>query len=767
MLQNLKRVPALHSGIRWLLLSFTVLSGVAVAESVRLVDLIAEVRAQGYRIIYSSDLVYAGLRVEVESLTLDTLRDVLPLHGLKLEPAGEDWLVRRGPSRLSEEPIAPDTSPLPETMIVTGSRHRFPSGGGASSSRRFASRDLADVPTLASDPARAMLRVPGVSSVGISAKPHIRGGLKDELLILQDGIELVEPFHLADYHSAYSTLNYNTVESVDFYTGGFPSRYGNRMSGVMEINNQWRDRDFATDLGVSSFSSYINTQQALPGVADASVDLAYRQGDLSDLTDYFDTRAGAPEYRDATVRLHLPLADSALLQGGVAYSEDDIFFSDLDEFASSQIDSWYGWLRLDRQLSEEFSSRLSLTGADFRRTKAQENAESEGDPEDPSSFLDYEQEVQRIGARGEFFLLHDQVIHEFGWQLDYSRAEYSNRSRIDRGDLAEIIGTVQEVERDIQLAPRGWSGGVYWAGEYQWGERWLLQPGLRWDWQDYYLQNDTDHQIAPRLGVVFNASESMLLRLSVGRFYQPEGIQELQVLDGIQRFYQPQRSDQFLFGVEWRASHWQLVLETYYKRYANPKGRFENAFNPFVLLPEMESDRLGLLPEKAASRGIDLDLGYQWSPSLSAQLRYSYMTAQDKLEGRWVDRRWSQSHTVNAGLQWQSGGFSLGLALLWHSGWRSTALPGFIAEDDPIDILDYLNNTELREHFSLDISARYTWNFPQARLELYADISNLTNRSNVAGIDFDEEEVEGGFTLEPDRETLLGRVPSIGFTLSF
>ena len=84
-----------------------------------------------------------------------------------------------------------------------------------------------------------------------------------------------------------------------------------------------------------------------------------------------------------------------------------------------------------------------------------------------------------------------------------------------------------------------------------------------------------------------------------------------------------------------------------------------------------------------------------------------------------------------------------------------------------IDVLDYLNNVTLREHFSIDVGARYRWEFPKARVEIYADLSNVTNRKNIAGIDFDEEETEDGFFLEPDQETLLGFIPSIGITLSF
>jgi outer membrane receptor protein involved in Fe transport len=739
----------------------------ASAEELRLVDLIDSVRGRGHSIVYSTDLVHSGMRVEVDERSLESLRQALPALGLRLEGAGDTLLIRRGPTIEAPTPrIIAATAEL-ETVIVTGSRHRFPRSGGAVSGRRFAARDLTGAPSLASDPARAMLRVPGISSVGVSAKPHIRGGLQDELLILQDGIELVEPFHLADYHSAYSALNYHTVESVDFYTGGFPSRYGNRMSGVMDITHQWLDRPFQTELGVSSFATFIDTQQPLPVGRDGSLGVSYRQGDLADLADYFDTRTGTPEYRDAALRMHTSLSEHTTLYAGLAYAEDDILFEDLGERASSQIDSWYGWLRVDMQPDDSFRGRLSLSVADFARAKTQVNAEIEDDPEDPGSFLDYRQDLQRFSVRNDYFWLRGPVIHEFGWQLEYGRADYRNRSRIDRGELAEIIGTENEVEYDLRQRPSGWSGGAYWTAEWQLADRWLLQPGLRWDFQDYYLASDADYQLAPRLGVVFDALPSLDLRLSLGRFYQPEGLQELQALDGVERFYPAQRSDQFLVGAEWTASQWQAVLEVYYKNYANPKGRFENVFNPFVLLPEMESDRLGIFPDKARARGIDLDLSYQFTEGLSAQFRYSYMDAQDRLEGRWVDRRWSQEQTVNASLRWRRDNFSVAIAALWHSGWRTTRLPGFIADDNPIDILDFLNNDELREHFSVDVSARYRWEFPNARIEIYADLSNVTDRQNLAGVDFDEEEVEGGYLILPDKETLLGFVPSIGITLSF
>ena len=71
-----------------------------------------------------------------------------------------------------------------------------------------------------------------------------------------------------------------------------------------------------------------------------------------------------------------------------------------------------------------------------------------------------------------------------------------------------------------------------------------------------------------------------------------------------------------------------------------------------------------------------------------------------------------------------------------------------------------LNNTGLRDYLSIDIGARKSWELGSARVQVYADISNLTGRHNQAGIDFDIQDVPGGYEITPDQETLLGRVIS-------
>ena len=756
-------------------LLLTTVSAWAQQREMALTVLIQELRQQGHAIIYSSSLVHSGQRVQVEGVDLGALREALPSLGLQLEKHEGAWVITRGPYAVPEEdnPEAESAGDdtLLETVIVTGSLHRFPYVGPSSSAWSFGPDDLTLVPSLGSDAMRAALRLPGMSSVGVSAKPQIRGGLKDELLVMQDGVELLEPFHLADYHSAYSSVDHHTIETLDIYTGGFPSRYGNRMSGVMDIRNEWEQDQYNTDIGVSTFSTFLHTRGTFGEQRPSAWLLSLRHGDLTDLTDYIDTRSGEPKYADASLRLNVALSGQVDLSVGAVYANDDIEFDDGEEFAFSRIDTRYFWGSLDSRFSPLLRSRFTVSWLDFDRKKQQgsfeepDEDEKEDDP-DKGGALDHRQEIQRLALRNDWSALYAGARVELGWQAEYNRGEYRHTSLINRGELADIIGTQRLVARDLHVEPRGWSGGAYLQAEWALTPTLTIQPSLRWDSQDYY-DGGREQQLSPRLGLAWEISDQLRSRVSLGRFHQPEGIHELQVLDGITRFFPPQHSDQIVAGFEWRREELEVVGEFYYKRYGDQKGRFENMFNPFVLLPEMEPDRVGLYPDKAQARGFDLDGRWRFSETLDSFFRYSYMDARDHLDGKWVDRRWSQRHTVNTGLAWQRNGLVLSLAITWHSGWRSSALPEFVPEDTVIPATEALNNTVLREYFSLDVSARKSWEIGRTRWEIYADISNLTDRKNQAGIDYDVEEVDGGYALTPDQETLLGRVPSIGITLSF
>ena len=756
---------------KWLLALACAAAGTCIAAEMPLQRALGQLQGQGNRVVFSSELVPPDLLVDLNIVSVAEVRRVLPGLGLALVRWNNYWLVTRAapdghaPSAGVERPAALDTI---ETIIVTGTRHRLPQKAYAGTSTTLLAEELSVVPTLAGDAMRVTNRLPGISSVGVSARPRVRGGLQDELLVMVDGVELLDPYHLADFQSIFSTIDDRTVDAIDVYTGGFPARYGNRMSGVIEVSTLEQADKPGTEIGLSLFSLFANTRGDIGENTDYLV--SARRGNLDILVDQIDSKTGSPKYHDGYGRIGHRFSESVSGFGGVIFTKDDITLKDDEERADSKIDSWYVWTRVDFEPTPTLSSSTVLTYTSSDREKNQFAPEEEDEPDqNVATFLDYVQDTRKYQLRSDVSYQFGAQLMEFGVQLEYAESDYEVAAFIDREDLGEILGVEEPLDFAFATDPSGWSGGAYWSAELVWG-RFILQPGLRWDFQDYDPRGSTDH-VSPRIGVKYSPVPSLTFRADYGRFHQPQGIHEMQVTDGIDAFFPPQRSDHFIAGVEWLGlPEWEVRAEVYQKRYRNTRLRFENVFNPFVILPELEPDRVGFQPTKARAFGADLEIRREFPRDISTVVRYSYMDAEDRLDNQWIPRRWSQRHTVNLIASWVGETMTVAAALTWHSGWRSSVPPVSIEEDTTLPVSAILNNSTLDDYVSFDLSFSKTWELgPRTDLTVFADITNVFDRDNQAGVDFDlEEDEEAGLvTFEPDAETLIPLIPSIGFVFAF
>ena len=110
-------------------------------------------------------------------------------------------------------------------------------------------------PNVGDDPLRTLARLPGVTATDLSAKFNVRGGATDETLVRFDGLRLMNPFHLKDFQSIFSAINPALIGAVDVYTGGFPVRFGDRMSGVIDIHPVRANDGAHHELAVSLYNA--------------------------------------------------------------------------------------------------------------------------------------------------------------------------------------------------------------------------------------------------------------------------------------------------------------------------------------------------------------------------------------------------------------------------------------------------------------------------------------------------------------------------------
>jgi len=91
------------------------------------------------------------------------------------------------------------------------------------------------------DVLKALQLLPGVQSGGEGQSGlYVRGGSPDQNLILLDGVPVYNASHLFGF---FSVFNADAIKDVKLIKGGFPARYGGRLSSVLDItmkegNNQ-------------------------------------------------------------------------------------------------------------------------------------------------------------------------------------------------------------------------------------------------------------------------------------------------------------------------------------------------------------------------------------------------------------------------------------------------------------------------------------------------------------------------------------------------
>ncbi|HZY79278.1 MAG TPA: TonB-dependent receptor plug domain-containing protein, partial [Cyclobacteriaceae bacterium] len=75
--------------------------------------------------------------------------------------------------------------------------------------------------------------MPGVKSSEGSTGLYVRGGGPDQNLMLLDGVPVYNASHLFGF---FSVFNADAINRVELIKGGFPARYGGRLSSVIDIN---------------------------------------------------------------------------------------------------------------------------------------------------------------------------------------------------------------------------------------------------------------------------------------------------------------------------------------------------------------------------------------------------------------------------------------------------------------------------------------------------------------------------------------------------
>lgn len=662
------------------------------------------------------------------------------------------------------------STPVIETISVSASRYEILREVGAS---RFVldSRTVQSMPDFGEDPMRAVHRLPGTAASGASAKAHFRGGDEDEIGIMLNGQWLFDPFHIRDYQSIFSAIDSRAIEVVEVFTGGFPVRFGNRMSGLVLIESLEAMEPRHTEIGLSVYNtSFLNSGSE----ADRRWLVSARRGNL-DLV--IKPEFGQPSYYDLFTEFAYDFSPDTTLSINALYADDGVEIITESEPAElerlvSNTKNVQLWLQLDNTWSDSLSSQTVVSAVSFDNRRAG----SLGDEEKiVASVLD-EREATQIEFRQDFaFNKADRHLVRWGLNVEYSDAQYDYRNSAEYFGLQSWFEDQPEsVSRALSASPSGASYAAYFSDRWQVSDSSIVEWGLRWDDQTYTDQA-SDSQLSPRFAFMTALGPKTELRMSWGRYHQPQQIHRLQIEDGITNFWPAQRADHIIAGVSHMLdSDVSLRVEFFQKNMQQVRPRFENLFGPLGLIPEVLPDRVRLDPTSARSRGLEVSVD-RVNGQLTWWGTYAYSKATDRIDNRHELRSWDQRHAFQGGISWSNAKWDVALVANVHTGWPLTELS--LMEDgiDDEGEIEYVaipgprNAGRYPTFASLDFRLSRTWKLRRGSLMAFLEISNLTNRDNECCLDwdFEEDEQTGEEVFERGVDYWMPLLPAIGVLWEF
>lgn len=143
-----------------------------------------------------------------------------------------------------------------ETVTITGEKTN--SEQVQMSSIKLSTKEIQQIPMLLGekDVFKTLLLLPGVQSASEGTSGiYVRGGGPDQNLVILDEATIYNASHLLGF---FSIFNGDAIKSVELIKGGFPARYGGRLSSVIDINMKDGNKEgYHVEGGIGVISSNV------------------------------------------------------------------------------------------------------------------------------------------------------------------------------------------------------------------------------------------------------------------------------------------------------------------------------------------------------------------------------------------------------------------------------------------------------------------------------------------------------------------------------
>lgn len=604
------------------------------------------------------------------------------------------------------------------------------------------------------DVLRSVALLPGVVARNdFSAGFNVRGGEADQNLVLLDGIPIYNPFHLG---GLFGTFIDKAVSGVDVITGAFPSRYGGRLSSVLDVKSLEETRRGAHGTAEVSLLSSSLFGGGTVDQGKLSWNVAARRTYADKVVEVIRGSNDFPyHFQDAQLRTRLLLPNGGSL-GLTAYTGKDLLYHqdesvqvinnpggpiDITDDDNETITFDWGNRVAGLTLNQPLGSRTSLSqrlaysrfGTHF---------------ELPSQSVYLAQSVTELQLAGS--ITHARAHHTItgGYEAASYRTSYREQIAIDGGDengddveFPDPLAT----DGDTTMRQRPAMAGVFAEDLWKPSDRWIVRAGVRGE----YVSGANWLGVSPRVSVKFFATPRLAFTAGGGRYSQWMRAMRnedlpIRVFDlwmGSDKSIPVSTSTQFGVGAErWLSDTRFLRIEGYsktYDRLAEPASTVDPRIRPSLLRYY-----------DGRSYGVDFYLRQLDRNGFSGWIAYSYGVTERERDGASYWPAHDRRHNANvvAGYappqsRWALGGH-LGVATgTPYTGWAGLMnryrydpirnVWGGPGSDGSEDVRGPRNGDRFPFYWRLDLSAERRFEIGGATVKPYLNIVNVFNRKNV------------------------------------
>jgi TonB-dependent receptor-like protein/carboxypeptidase-like protein len=710
-------------------------------------------------------------------------------------PLRRELAIAAGEQKTLDLQLTRNAVKLEEITVTPGS---FSFMGNGTGTRQTMSReDVQAVPQIGDDIFRAVNRLPGLASNDYSAHFGVRGGRHDETLILLDGLQLYEPYHLKDFNEgAISVIDAETIDGVQLMTGGFPARYGNKRSGVFDVTSRTPEPNRTYfDFGTSMMNTRAMGRGSFAG--DKGSWLAFgRYGYMGLIFQMIDQAdLPNPNYGDAFGRVSYKFSPRNEVTLEVLHALDkyvyDIpattgFLDTINtlEHADNHYGNTYVWATYKASLSPRTTVRTLLSGGFVSRYR--EGFERDVLKAAPFYFVNNDRSYTTYGVAQDWTHgFSDRDILSIG--VDFRQQHNDDKSRSIVYNDPDDPEPPAPGEFPILTNTHFVKGGSLFAGYVS--NRWrvtnplVLETGVRYDQATWTGDNDW----SPRVSAAMNLTRGMTARVGWGYYRQMQGIDDVATLNNATAYYRSELSEQWTAGLERVGDKGSLVrVEGYWKRGTHLRPVFRNWKGAIDAFPEPNEDRIEVFPDHSGSKGVEVYFDRPIGTHFTARASYSYSVADEHVtqikntnnpaEPLTYDpshpNPQDQRNAANADLTWRAGRWSLNGSLGWHSGWPAT-LEHFVdvlndfGQPDKAIRPEKLWGARLPDYLRFDMRVTRKWPTRIGDFGASLEVINVTNNENVFAYDYNRtKDAYGNLVLDQGLETWFSIFPNLGITWS-